>query len=334
MHDSNSDAPCGRPAAALAGALGAHAEQVCRRYLARGRKQGRYWMVGDVHGTPGRSLYVRLAPPGAPGRWTDAATGERGDLLELLRLHLRAPTLGPALAEARAFLGQAGGAPPSPPARCVRRDEAPRKMWAMSRAIDASHAEAYLRARGIRACRDAALRFHPELYYRDANGKFSTYPALVARVTGPQDLFTGIQRTYLHPKHAAKARVPDPRKALGHIHGHAVRLGPSPDGTLAVAEGIETALSLRTARPSLAVAATLGAAGLGAFVPPPGLARLLIACDNDPAGDAAAERLCERCRALGLDVDVLLPMRNDFNDDLLDDGPAALGARIDAVLRR
>ena len=30
-------------------------------------------------------MYVRLHPPGMPGWWADAATGERGDLLELLR---------------------------------------------------------------------------------------------------------------------------------------------------------------------------------------------------------------------------------------------------------
>ena len=38
---------------------------------------GRYWVVGDVMNTPGRSLYVRLtgpdSGPGAAGKWTDAA---------------------------------------------------------------------------------------------------------------------------------------------------------------------------------------------------------------------------------------------------------------------
>ena len=53
-------APSEYSASALAAALAARAEQVCRRYLPRGRKQRRYWTVGDVHGTEGRSLYVRL----------------------------------------------------------------------------------------------------------------------------------------------------------------------------------------------------------------------------------------------------------------------------------
>ena len=42
-------------------ALADNAEAVCRRYLSKGRKEGRYWLVGDVHNTPGRSLYVRLS---------------------------------------------------------------------------------------------------------------------------------------------------------------------------------------------------------------------------------------------------------------------------------
>lgn len=48
------------PAADIARRLAEDAEAVCRHYLTTGRKQGRYWIVGDVQNTPGRSLYVRL----------------------------------------------------------------------------------------------------------------------------------------------------------------------------------------------------------------------------------------------------------------------------------
>jgi hypothetical protein len=54
----------------LARGLGAHAEAVCRHYLPSGGRQGRYWICGDVIGTPGRSLYVRLSGPRA-GKWTE-----------------------------------------------------------------------------------------------------------------------------------------------------------------------------------------------------------------------------------------------------------------------
>src|SRR5277367_3960094 len=62
-------------AAVLAQALARHAETVCRCYLPNGRRHGRYWLVGDINDTPGRSLYVRLAGPdygpGAAGKWTE-----------------------------------------------------------------------------------------------------------------------------------------------------------------------------------------------------------------------------------------------------------------------
>ena len=95
-------------AAELAHRLAREAEAVCRHYLSNGRRQGRYWLVGDVQNTPGRSLFVRLTGPdagrGAAGKWTDAATGQHGDLLDLIRLNRGLDRLGDALGEARAFL--------------------------------------------------------------------------------------------------------------------------------------------------------------------------------------------------------------------------------------
>ena len=63
------------PAANLAHRLARNAEAVCRHYLSNGHREGRYWLVGDVANTPGRSLFVRLSGPdsgkGAAGKWTD-----------------------------------------------------------------------------------------------------------------------------------------------------------------------------------------------------------------------------------------------------------------------
>ena len=77
-----------RDASELAHRLAREAEAVCRHYLSNGRREGRYWLVGDVRNTPGRSMFVRLkelADKGAAGKWTDAATGEHGDLLDVIR---------------------------------------------------------------------------------------------------------------------------------------------------------------------------------------------------------------------------------------------------------
>ncbi len=63
----------------LARRLAENAEAVCRHYLSNGRREGRYWLAGDVRNTPGRSLYVRLNGSGADtraaGRWTNGEPG-------------------------------------------------------------------------------------------------------------------------------------------------------------------------------------------------------------------------------------------------------------------
>ena len=322
------------PAAGIAAALGLQAEAVCRRYLPHGRKQGRYWVAGDLDGARGRSLFVRLRGPGIPGKWTDAAEGTHGDLLDLIRRRTNAPTLRAALDEARAFL-----ALPAAPARgeadTYDATEAARRLWRRCRAIDGTLAERYLQARGLSRCRFAALRFHPELRYREGSS-VRRFPALVGAVTGSDGSILGVQRTWLDPRRPAKAGVASPRKALGRIFGHAVRFGTVPaDGlaSLVVGEGIETVLSLVTAVPEITAAAALSAGSLGAFAPPAGVARLVVARDNDPDGVLAAERLARRSARAGVAATVIVPEGNDFNDDLVALGAPALRARLSTLVR-
>src|SRR5512145_1887241 len=96
------------PAAELARRLAQNAEAVCREYLSNGRREGTTWRVGDVDNTPGRILMVRLTGPdsgkGACGHWVDFASGERGDLLDLIAHTCRFDTFRDVLDEARRFL--------------------------------------------------------------------------------------------------------------------------------------------------------------------------------------------------------------------------------------
>ena len=330
-------------AAAVAAALAERTEAVCRRYLPHGRRHGRYWVAGDLDGARGRSLYVRLAGPGKPGKWTDAATGEHGDLLDIIRHCSGAPTLRVALDEARAFLAQPA-APAAGEGDAYDATEAARRLWRRCRAIDGTHAEAYLHARGLARCRFAALRFHPALRYREG-ASVRRLPALVAAVTGDagehpgpgerpgHGAVLGVQRTWLDPRSPAKAGVASPRKALGRVHGLAVRFGRPAAGTLLVGEGIETVLSIVTAMPDTVAAAALSAGSLGAFAPPPGVARLVIARDNDVEGERAVERLVRRCTRTGVAALVVVPDGGDFNNDLVSLGAQALAARLAPLFR-
>ena len=316
------------PAAGIAAALASRAEEVCRRYLPRGKKQGRYWVAGDVDGSPGRSLFVRLEPPGAPGKWSDAATGEHGDLLDLIRSRCVAPTLRAAMDEARTFLAlpaapPKGGGPP------YDAREAARRIWGRCRPIESGPGEAYLRARGITRFRFPSLRFHPALYHREADRRL---PALVAAVTDTEGALHGVHRTWIDPGAQAKAGVLPTRKALGRVFGRAVRFGV-PGPTLLVGEGVETVLSIVTAAPRVPAAAALSAGSLGAFVPPEGVSRLVIARDNDMEGERAAERLAKCCTRAGVAATVIVSERGDFNDDLAALGAAVLAARLAPLFR-
>ena len=326
-------------AADTAAALAARAEQVCVRYLPHGKRQGRYWCAGDVRGASGRSLFVRLEPPGTVGKWTDASTDQHGDLLDLVRLATGSRSLRETLTEARRFLAQ----PVAPVAShddTYDRAEAARNLWDRCGPIDSTHAEDYLRARAIHRCRFPALRFHSSLPYRSASGGWCRYPALVAAVTGDDGALCGVHRTWLDPHRPAKARVSRPRKALGRIHGLAVRFGePHTARTLLVGEGIETVLSLVTAWPDpvlphAVAAAALSAGSLGAFVPPKHVTRLIVAQDRDEAGGRASRRLQLRCTRLGVSTAVLLPAGNDFNDDIRKFGPEPLAQQLAPLTAR
>lgn len=315
-----------RPAAALAARLAAQAEAVCRHYLPSGRHTGAYWIVGDVEGRPGRSLYVRLFGARA-GRWRDGATGEHGDLLDLIAAN-RSLDLREALTEARRFL-----ALPAPVqyrelrAETLRSGsscEAARRLFSFARLVVGTPAEAYLTGRGIALARDdAALRFHP----RCRHGRARRYwPALIAAVTDLEGVLTGVQRTYLTPDGSTKAPVATPRRALGRLMGHGVRFpaGPAVEDVLVAGEGLETVLSLKTVLPGLPMVAALSAAHLGGLLLSPGLARLYVACDRDAAGERAFARLRERAGPAGIEVRPLMPEAEDFNADLVAQGPERL----------
>jgi len=327
-----------RDASELARRLARDAEAVCRHYLSNGRRQGRYWTVGDVRNTPGRSMFVRLSGPdsgpGAAGRWTDSASTEYGDLLDVVRESCGLVDFRDVAEEARRFLSL----PRAEPADSSKHmctpvpagsPEAARRLFAVSRSIRRTLVEIYLGNRGIEAVHDAgALRFHPRCYYRpDDSLPTETWPAMIAAVTDLSGVITGVHRTWLSPDGSDKAPIETQRKAMGSLLGHAVRFGAA-DEVLAVGEGIETMLSLRGVLPAMPMAAALSANHLAALLLPLTLRRLYIARDADASGDMALVALTERAEAAGIETLALSPRMGDFNEDLQAFGLGALQAAL------
>ncbi|KPH05376.1 DNA primase [Rhizobium leguminosarum bv. trifolii] len=331
-------------AADLAGRLAENAEGVCRHYLSAGRRAGNYWLVGDVGNNKGQSLYVHLVGPRA-GRWTDAATGQFGDLLDLVRETCGLVDFRHVAEEVRHFLSLPRPGPVS--SNCAYGDdnrpfdrpaaERARRLFRMTVPLALTLADAYLRERGIlRASTHTALRFHPSCYYRDlVTGRATSYPALIAAVTDAAGAITGVHRTWLDADGDGKARVDDPRRALGGLLGNAVRFGfpiNDPVPVLAAGEGLETMLSLSHVMPAMPMVAALTANHLAAFNFPPGCRRIYIAADADAAGRHGIEGLSRRAQGCGILPLVLSPELGDFNEDLRWLGPDRLTASLRAQL--
>ncbi len=175
-----------KPATQIAHRLGQQAEAVCRHYLSKGYREGRYWLVGDVRNQPGRSLYVRLVDmeKGPAGKWTDAATGQHGDLLDIIALGQGYHQLRDVLDEARRFL--------SLPMLTVDADQhrdrpkskvpagspaAAQRLFAASKPMRRTVAETYLHRRAIMTLRATdPLRFHPHCYYRPFQRRCAGHP--------------------------------------------------------------------------------------------------------------------------------------------------------------
>jgi hypothetical protein len=331
-------------ASQLADRLARDAEAVCRYYLSAGHRAGNYWVVGDVANSKGKSLYVHLCGP-RKGRWADAATTQYGDLLDLVRESCGLVDFRDVADEARRFLNE----PQSRPVSSRREEsldslpverpagERATRLFRMTQPLSGTLADSYLRQRGIlRASLHPSLRFHPSCYYRDlVSGRTSSYPALIAAVTDQAGAITGVHRTWLDPDGGGKARVDDPRRALGGLLGNAVRFRFPVDGlvpVVAAGEGLESMLSLSHVMPDMPIVSALTANHLAAFRPPTGCLRLYVAADADAAGRHGIEGLSRRTQAFGILPLVLTPELGDFNEDLRRLGPERLIANLRAQL--
>lgn len=186
------------------------------------------------------------------------------------------------------------------------------RLWEESLPLVGSVGERYLRARAIEGELPGpnTLRFHPRMTSLEDRER---RPALVAGLVNHEGELEGIQVTLLSAHGAQKASLATPRRTIGRLMGHYVRID-APTDTLVVAEGLETALSARRALGAGAWA-FLSAENLAQFEPPPVVDTLIIAADHDEAGLAAAARLKARAE-LSVACEIALPPDNhaDWNE--------------------
>jgi putative DNA primase/helicase len=191
-------------------------------------------------------------------------------------------------------------------------------IWNASLPAEGTLAEIYLRSRGITLPVPRNLRFHPSLKHKPTE---TVWPAMVALIADRNGVPMAIHRTYLARDVKAKAEVEPNKMTLGPCKGAAVRLGDIVLGKpLAIAEGIETALSVAQAC-QLPVWAALSAENLKTVQLPKEATMVTVCADNDAngTGQRAAQALADRLIGEGRRVRVATPENpdTDFNDELL-----------------
>ncbi len=338
----------GPSAADIARMLARQAPALVAELLPNGKREGAEWRVGSLAGEPGRSLSVHLFGNRA-GVWSDFAAGEAGDALDLVAAVLYRGDKRQALAWARRWLGLGDGAAPLPqhrpqplPAAAPRADpEAEGKRRTALRiflnattSLMGTPAAAYLDARGCGIAelgrQPRSLRFAPALPNRESG---RAWPALVAAVTDAAGQHIATHRTWLQRDAGGvwrKAQLDNPKMSLGSVAGGCIRiwrgasckpLREAPEGeTVAIAEGIETALSVAIACPELRVLSAVSLGNMGRLVLPPAVRTVILCADNDGPNEGAAralQRAVDHYAAEGRIVKIAIPpCGKDFNDVL------------------
>jgi putative DNA primase/helicase len=194
-----------------------------------------------------------------------------------------------------------------------RNQESALRFWHEAGPGAGTLVETYLRSRFIALPIPPSLKFHPNL--RHPSGVY--LPAMIAAVQAVNGAIVAIHRTFLKRDGTGKADVEPNKMMLGRCVGGAVRFA-KPNVTVALAEGLETALSVAQACPGLAVWAALSTSGLIAVRLPEFVHQIIICVDNDinGAGERAARTAAQRLVKQGRKVRFAWPgcPGADFND--------------------
>lgn len=330
--------------------LAAQPEAVVRELLPGGHREGNEWVAPSVDGNSRRALSIKIRGSCA-GVWgqfdgTLILGKTTGDLLDLAA-HVRfANDKKAAYAWALQYLGLATGGPqtrpqtpPPPPSVAADPHDGATRAAALRLFLSAqatlrnTPAFSYLKARGIDLAelgrQPRALRFHPSCKCIEAGAEL---PAMLAAISGPNGEHLATHRTFLAEQGGIwmKAPLRSPKKVLGSYAGGTIRLwrggsgrplSAAPElGTIVIAEGIETALSIAVACPEYRVLAAVSVSNLGRIILPASALDIVLAADSDPPGSPAAvalQRAVDRLLAEGRSVRIARSSRgHDFNDGL------------------
>ena len=237
-------------AAELSASLASRAEDVCRRYLPHGKRDGDQWTAATIQPDREERIHVALDGPNA-GKWQDRAGAARGDLLDLIRHTAGHGTIAQAMKEATAFLDPAPQtrALTAPTASPLDRAEAEtaraQALYDRARPISVDDpAGRYLAKHGLDLQQTPSLRYHDNVYYL-AGGDLRRSPAILAPVTSVDGTLRGLDRLFL--TRAGEALPAAPHTITGHAPtpaDAATWIGEHTAPNIALCQSIPDALSL------------------------------------------------------------------------------------------
>jgi phage/plasmid primase-like uncharacterized protein len=315
--------------------LGDNAALIARQYFPSGRQNGKHWCTGDIYDAPpgsdGGSFKLDLDGEHA-GCWHDFATGENGDLLDLIRRRERLDVAAAiSHCERQGWLNAQVKVTPvktTSSKDSERKRAEARRLWEQSQAIEETVGEVYLRSRGLPPPYSRFLRFHPNAV--------CGHPALIVAFMAPSSTeINAVQVTALKADGSGKAEIKAPRRTFGSPEGAGVVVQDNPTATeVIIAEGVETAMSLRAAAPDAQIVAYGPKNNLANAQIDHRFTQVTIAADQDALTDA--EEFAAKLHNLGKQVRIACPAPPeakvakgyDFNDLLCESGLQAVTERL------
>ena len=202
--------------------------------------------------------------------------------------------------------------------RDTRNKNAMRRLWEAAEWVPTNELGAlYLKSRGIAQIPSNCFKIAKSVFHKESN---QYYPALLAKVCGPDNKVANIHITYLTPDGSRPKIEPSKKVMAGSLPaGSAIKLFPFQGGELGIAEGIETALSCFELF-GIPTWAAINANMLTKWIPPENVKRVWIFGDYDSnyTGHARAYELAHKLSMRGFDVKIAFPDApdTDFNDVL------------------
>lgn len=303
---------------------------LARTLAPKGERSGKWWVASNPTREDAKPSFG-IGLTGVPGAWCDFATGEKGDVFDLIAYINGLPSMKtdvkPTLDWARAFLGINGASAPVVQQRIreATAEAGRREQEATERAIknkrrakaiyldakkaqfDLTPAAIYLAGRGLDVRQlsrlPGCLGYLPEMWHSDTNTK---WPVMVAGFTNDAGETIAVHRTYLQPDGSGKAPISPQRKIWPSFEGAAIRLwrgmrGLSIDAaakqglreTLVIVEGVEDGLAVALSAPQYRVWCAGSLSNIANIKLPECVDEVIVCADND-WGKKQAQQLLDR----------------------------------------